>query len=242
MFKKCSQKTESIINILDDDLIRLFIKRTSALCKRKINRTEASDIVDGLISYRLILFQLIESPVQVFNHLFTGQISKKIVFPCDIVSLRSILHNRQISHNYKNIPLFSLQFAERYLTGYPVHLLLDKDRLDGKIFDLCGLNIYDSPLIIDNALIRINVNAHGNEYINVVKSIMDEEFKGVEIGIVTGVPSLKSNYASTCFNMKKFSENEDNINLNPHEKEIFDFLRIVTPTINPNIELRIVGG
>ncbi len=243
MFKKSNQKANTIECGCNDQMIGLLIRRATVLCKKILTEKEASNIVSALVSYRLVLQQIISSPVRLFDHLLSGQVSKKIIFPCDMILLRNILASGKIDHNFKNVPVFSFQFSEQHLVGYPIHIILDSTKLAGKVYDLVGVHIYDVPLNINDAILRINVNAHGNKYIDIVRSIVHEEMPGIETGISDGIPESKNNFiASSPFNLKKVGAKKEDMRLSGHEREIFDFLRSVVPAINPQIELRVVGG
>ncbi|HUS49786.1 MAG TPA: hypothetical protein VMZ91_06455, partial [Candidatus Paceibacterota bacterium] len=65
-----------------------------------------------------------EREEEIIKDLSNTDISRHMVFPCDIIDLRRFLVEDRISF-LNIIPFFSLRFAEKYLKEYSLFLVMD---------------------------------------------------------------------------------------------------------------------
>jgi hypothetical protein len=111
------------------------------------------EIINVLSSFRYLFSDVSGFSNVLFNDLVKLKATKKVVYPCDVIELKNILINEEIKL-VCDVPLFSVQFSEKYLKRYPVFIVVNKDliNVDKKNYGgvvICktnNLNIEDSIL------------------------------------------------------------------------------------------------
>lgn len=110
--------------------------------------------IENILSNIRHLFDVLDSQ-QLQNDIQSMSASNKVIYPCDVVELRPILTQYQISSCHPNV-LFSIPFSKKYLYLSPIFLFIDKDKLDCE--ENGAIIICDNVLDIKDALMSIQIN------------------------------------------------------------------------------------
>lgn len=196
----------------------------------KINKEKLLSI---LKSFRFLFNPVIQSENIVVQDILNFKHGRDMIYPCDIIDLRKILEDEIIKET-KYIPLFSFSFAEKYLTRYPVFLIINLSSLDSNDYDVedhCGgLQLSNkNELNIKNSLKKIIINepSENNIYNKVIEILKDVDYEIECIvsnsipGISTVNPKLSKNWygktAQTLPIIKDVSINQEGIVKGPGE-------------------------
>lgn len=194
---------------------------------KDISKEQLGYIYDNIMSDRRLLSIVSNSPVQVFNDLFSIESTKNVILPCDVVELRSILFKNCILSN-PNAVLWSFNFANKYLARYPIFITIDKTKIMKPLFSVGSFAVYPYALDIENAIVRITVNQPTNRNIDLkVKRIMSDLGSKIEFGVSNHLPGLSVTASSK-------------IQLTSLEKSIFDLVNAVAKPMG--VETRVAGG
>lgn len=194
---------------------------------KNISKEQIRHIYYNIMSNRRLLDIVVNSPVQVFNDLFSIESTKNVIFPCDVLELRSILLKNRILSG-PNVSLWSFNFANKYLSKYPIFITIDKNKLMKPLFTVGSFAAYPYVLDIENAIVRITVNQPTNRNIDLkVKKIMSDLGSKIEFGVSNHLPGLSVTASSK-------------VQLTALEKSIFDLVNAVAKPIG--VETRVAGG
>ena len=129
-----------------------------------------TSILSILSSFRHLFEDTAYHPNILLTDLKTLPFSTKKVYPCEIIDLRSIL-SEEIIEGDKYVPLFSINFSDKYLKKYPIFLLIDTHTESSDK----GLDLQESPLDIKNILLSVIVNEPVDKIVEErVRRIMEE--------------------------------------------------------------------
>jgi tRNA nucleotidyltransferase/poly(A) polymerase len=207
-------------------------------------------IIKSLSSFRSLFSCIAFTPNKLIQEISSMLPSRYMVFPCDLIDMRLILKNQAIKLS-NPLPLFSLQFAKKYLKEYSVFLFIDTHKIHADIYKFGGLLLNNTNhLDISDSLLRIVVNEpSSNGGFEVIKNMVKEFDIGVECLVSNSVPGIsapskKLSITNTKKNVLKISQAIQNsdLDLTSKEKNIFNFLRQVKKDRNLNIQMRVAGG
>ena len=204
-----------------------------------------NNVILTLKKLRPLFTYMAECPDKVLKDLASILPSKHMIFPCDIIDLRHFLINDKIFFT-NPIPLFSQRFAEKYLKGYSLFIVLDSEKTGVKTHRYGGLQLnFCEELNISKLIVRIIINepAAAGAF-DVVKNLIKEFDLGVECLVSNSVPGISGPaYRLSGGNViiHKTAEKSE-LPLNSKEKQIFEFLRTVKRNHNLNIQMRVAGG
>ena len=192
------------------------------------------NILSVLSSFRHLFEDTAYHPNILLTDLKTLPFSTKKVYPCEIIDLRSIL-SEEVIEGDKYIPLFSINFSDKYLKKYPIFLLIDTHTESSDK----GLDLQKSPLDIKNILLSVIVNEPVDKIVEErIRKIMEESGIKVECISSNSIPGLSSQHPK----ISKVAQVNTEIKLTSLEEKIFDFLRNVKNYFNLKTELRVAGG
>ncbi len=170
--------------------------------------------------------------------------SRHMIFPCDIIDLRNFLIKDRISFS-NPIPMFSQQFADKYLKDYSLFLVLDSEKTGVETCRYGGLQLnFCEELDITKLIVRIIVNepAAGGSF-DTIAEMVKEFGLGVECLVSNSVPGISMpNKRLSQTIVPKTAQVKSDLSLTPKEKNIFDFLRQVKSDHGLNIQMRVAGG
>lgn len=165
---------------------------------RNLTMGECKLVKRCLPLYRGLVQKAVTNPQLVGKLLFgKTNTSQYWYYPCDIVELRTVLSERQLSW-HAPIVLFSPEAARKLLPEYPVCLVFDrKIEKEGRVFG--SIVMRDSNrLNMGGNLKRIMIRDYLNEQqANTIYTIIDEAMGHVPSYLMTDVPFLKQKVAST---------------------------------------------
>tara|TARA_Y100000310_G_scaffold311548_1_gene357909 strand:- start:2500 stop:4929 length:2430 start_codon:yes stop_codon:yes gene_type:complete len=203
----------------------------------RLNTKELKDIVSSLSSYTYISRELQTDPTFFEKEIKAYPHDGKVVFPCFLIELRDILDDEVVSFPNK-IPLFSLRFAERHLSEYPLFLLLNLKAISCSSKGKGGIVIFDShELNIKDAILKVLLNMPAARTIihSTKKVIKDTNFKG-ELLFHNNIPGVSNVHVAT----KKTAQG--NIPLTSQEEAIFNLLRETKKKARLNVQMLVAGG
>ena len=149
-------------------------------------------ILSALQSFRYLALTIFNNSNIVEKDLAALHPTKYMVYPCDVIDLRRILHHNVIEGD-KYVSLFSIRFAEKYLSQYPLFVVVNTSGFkDEKCFSSGGIKIFETGgLDVKNAIYRLIINEPVPPEVknNVNKIILDLGIQ-VEVIISNSVPGL----------------------------------------------------
>ncbi len=191
-----------------------------------------------LSSFRHLFEDVVHYPNIILTDMKALPSSTKKIYPCDIIDLRKILSEEMIEGD-KYIPLFSINFSNKYLKKYPIFLLLDEK--DKKAIQHGGVSFYETPMDIENILLSVIVNEPVDKEVEErVRRIIADSGISVECISHNSIPGLSSQNPR----LSRTAQVKDNIKieLTPIEEKIFDFLMKVKNHFGLSTKLRVAGG
>ena len=201
-------------------------------------------IIEGsLLSFRFLFDEALESGEVVLRDLFQMKATEKLVFPCEVVELRSLLDCGEINVGREWVPTFSLKFADKYLKNYPVFITLDATKITTPRHDFEGLITFDArKLGIVNAISRITVNEPSNHGVkDSVKNIIKDTADDIDFGVSNSIPVLSGPVQASENKQKKYASL--NIPVNAGEARLFNRLKDLRDDagLNNQIAMRVFG-
>lgn len=154
---------------------------------------DREEILQILSRFRYLFNQLCVNPDLILKDIFAMPSYGDVVYPCDVVELRSILRDFSIEDN-DPISLFSLKFAEKYLKRFPIFLVISEKSLYYTCRDLKGMKLYDGKNIdISKSLKRVIVNEPmSKESREAIFSIVKELGRKIECLVSNSIPGISS--------------------------------------------------
>lgn len=219
-----------------------------AVLERKWVQTgvDKNIILPYLRRYRSLFSYVSDCPDRLLRDITSALPTRYMIFPCDIIDLRSFFLKNKIS--FPNpIILFSLKLAEKYLKDYSIFLILDSKKIDVQNCRYGGIQInFADELNITNLLLRVIVNEPAaSDSFDAVKLLVEEFGVSAECLVSNSIPALSSPTPKLSINKNSFFKSgqfASEIQLNDREAKIFDFLRLVKRENNLNIQMRVAGG
>ncbi len=146
-----------------------------------------------LSNFRYLFKDLSNNSDVIIKELCIPSQSKHMIFPCDTIDLRKILFNRKIEFN-EFVPLFSQNFANKFLKRYPIFLVIDNSKIDTDIFKNSSLYVIkESELDIRNSLVRITINdSFDSRVLKVVENIIKSLNENIECVVSNNIPGISS--------------------------------------------------
>lgn len=202
---------------------------------------EHRNVLNLLSRYKGLYEHILMDPESVEKDMISGEKTRYMVFPCDVIDLRYFFKNDYIYFKFP-IVFFTYAFSEKYLKNNSIFLIFDAKRIP---FENCSYGsvkvFFTDKLRIKDNLIKIILNSPFEEYVSdTVKKIISEFGIGSEFLISNNIPSLVKTYPKIA--MKKKAQIEKDINLTSQEREIFNILINAKKEFNLNIEYRVAGG
>jgi tRNA nucleotidyltransferase/poly(A) polymerase len=235
---------------MEKGLTQILLDYAPDFCNNSLGQEEAEQIASGFMSLRGLSLEFQLYPKRVIKDLVRFPLqSRYAYYPCNVIDLRHMLVSNTI-FNEKQICLFPLGFAKRYLIGYPLFLAIDKSEIkeffDATALLVCGNSIPNAR----NLIKRISVSSElSPDEITSVNRIVAEECPNIDLDILNDIPAVREPHIpvlSKSYNYMKFAQTEQHneISLTPQEQEIFDLIlnckRQNQQTAN--VELRVAGG
>lgn len=207
------------------------------------------EILQILGRFRYLFSQLCANPDIVLKDVCDMPSYGDIVYPCDVIDLRSILTEMSIEDK-EPISFFSQKFAEKYLKRFPIFLVIEEKSLYTTNRDLTALKIYDlNSIDISSSIKRIIINEPiSPEAKKAIYNIVKETDGNIECLVSNSVPGIsginpKLSYVRNGKMMKKCQTVDlPNVRLTNEENKIFNFLADVKKTFGLNVEFRVAGG
>jgi tRNA nucleotidyltransferase/poly(A) polymerase len=221
----------------------IFIDTIKESFHTVLGDNQLSDVYDVLMAYRGISQEVEDYPIKVIKDIFVKESYSPIsYYPCDFIELKHILKTNKI-FNDKQLGLFSLSFAKKYLLDYSVFIGLEGyDKCD----KLGGIIITEN--LIEDVLknikkIYIKSNSPVEKEISNINMMLKEMNCKVDICTLVDIPSLSEPKISNTkpFNLSKISQ-INNINFSQLEQNIFNVLVQCKQHFNLNVTMRICGG
>jgi len=187
-----------------------------------------------------------ERAEEMIKDLSNTDVSRHMIFPCDIIDLRRFLVEDKIFF-LNTIPFFSLRFSEKYLKEYSLFLVMDSHTgIRNGLYGSLQIN-YCEELPLSHNFVRIIVNEPAaNGSFNVVKSLIEEFKVGVECLVSNSVPGVSNSaYRLSGGNVithKIAQHMRSDIELSSKEENIFNFLRKVKKDYGLSTQMRVAGG
>jgi hypothetical protein len=155
-----------------------------------LDKEDAQKVSTAVLSFRYVFDEFLSNPAIVLRTLFASAPTKKLIFPCDPVELRSILEDDHLTIRKGILPLFAWFFSNRYFRKYSVFLIIDSGKLDVDCKDLGGVVIYDVPkLCVENAILRVVVNrSASDDVVRTVQGILRSTGRQIELVVQNAVP------------------------------------------------------
>lgn len=202
-----------------------------------------NSLISSLKSFRYLTERLADGCEVVLRDAQMNCYTSEMIYPCDIIDLRQILFNTHIN-SQNDIVLFSFNFAKKYLTRYPIFIVLKNKLIIDKSMNFGSVQVYKTnKLDIDKSVSKLIINQplDINSIKTIINIIKDTGCK-LDYYMSNSVPGTSgfNPKLSKKVNMKKAQANK--VNLSPKEQQIFDFLVQVKKYFNINTEFRVAGG
>jgi hypothetical protein len=165
-----------------------------------------NNIIKLLSKIRPLFNYMVDDSATVIKDLMDIDISRHVVFPCDIIDLRSIFITNKICFS-NPIVLFSYLFAEKYLKDYSIFIILDSGKIKDNNYCQGGMQlVFSEELDISELIIRIVVNEPaGHDSFKKVQELLKEFDMGVECFLSNSIPGLNFQEKLSFNNSKKKS-------------------------------------
>lgn len=209
--------------------------------KRTINK---NTVLSVLSSFRFLFDDVGSCPDILLEDLKKSVGSSFLMYPCDLIELRTILEQEKIK-GIEYVPLFSFNFSEKYLKEYAIFLNINSSLIKAGNLSYGGLKLYKTNEInIEDRIRRVIVN--DVSLFKEVSSLLKEVGITAECIVSNSVPGISYDVSKLSIsgdNIKKSQKTRGSeLPLTPKENNIFEFLRQVKKDMNLNIQMRVAGG
>jgi len=227
----------------------LLLKKDVAVAQEQEgDNVDKSLILSSLKRIRSLFTYVVDRPDKLLKDLSDIVPSRHMIYPCDIIDLRSFLIQDKIVGS-NPICFFSSQFADKYLKDYSLFLVLDSEKTGAFVYRYGGLQLnFCEELDITKLIVRIIVNepAAAGAFDD-IKNMVQEFGLGVECLVSNSVPGISSpnkrlSQTITPKIAQRIVGKKSDLPLSPKEKNIFEFLRRVKKDNGLNIQMRVAGG
>lgn len=150
-------------------------------------------ILSCLRGVRSLSPYLNDSPDLLFKEIESIVPSRYMVYPCDVVDLRTVFLNEKIVSSNPVI-LFSTKFADKYLKEYSLFLVIDSERTGVEHYKFGGIQFnFCEEMDITKNITRIIINEpSANGAFDKVQGMVSEFGVGVECLVSNSVPGISA--------------------------------------------------